>query len=63
MLNGHFPFSSSELAYGAFHCAPREGGGLSLLYISIAYYMHKGGGEGVQIACQNAYVINGRPLY
>ena len=37
-----------------------EGGGQSLLYISIAYYMQKGG-EGVQIACKNAYVINGRP--
>ena len=23
--------------------------------------MHKGRGEGVQIACKNAYVINGRP--
>ena len=26
----------------------------------IAYYMQKGG-EGVQIACKNAYVINGMP--
>ena len=34
----------------------------SLLYISIAYYMQKGGGEGVQIACKTAYIINGRPL-
>ena len=33
----------------------------SLLYISIAYYMQKGG-EGVQKACKIAYVINGRPL-
>ena len=44
--------------------APRGGGGgggQSLLYISIAYYMQKGG-EGVQIACKNSYVINGRPL-
>ena len=24
--------------------------------------MQKGGGEGVQIACQIVYVINGRPL-
>ena len=39
-----------------------EGGGVSsLLYISIAYYMQKGG-EGVQIACKIAYVLNGRPL-
>ena len=42
--------------------APRgRGGGSNLLYISIAYYMQKGG-EGVQMACQIAYVINGRPL-
>ena len=33
----------------------------SLLYISIAYYMQEGG-EGVEIACKNAYVIIGRPL-
>ena len=33
--------------------------GSSLLYISIAYYMQKGGG--VQIACQVAYVLNERP--
>ena len=33
----------------------------NLLYIYIAYYMQKGG-EGVQIACKIAYVINGRPL-
>ena len=38
------------------------GGGSSLLYISIAYYMQKGGGW-VQIACKIAYVLNGRPLY
>ena len=38
----------------------REGGGLSLSYISIAYYMQKGG-EGVRKVCKNAYVINGRP--
>ena len=42
--------------------APRGGvGGSSPLYISIAYYMQKGG-EGVQIACKIAYVLNGRPL-
>ena len=42
--------------------APRGGGGASLLYISVAYYMQMGGGvEGVQRACINAYVINGRP--
>ena len=35
--------------------------GSGLLYISIAYYMQKGG-EVVQIACKIAYVINGRPL-
>ena len=39
-----------------------EGGeGSSLPYISIAFYMQKGG-EGVQIACKIAYVLNGRPL-
>ena len=37
----------------------REGGS-SLLYISINHYMQKGG-EGVQIACKTACVINGRP--
>ena len=35
--------------------------GSSLLYISIAYYMQKGGGW-VQIACKIVYVLNGRPL-
>ena len=40
--------------------APR-GGGASLLYISIAYFMQKGGGW-VQKACKIAYVLNGRPL-
>ena len=35
--------------------------GLSPLYISIAYYMQKGGGW-VQIACKIAYVLNGSPL-
>ena len=39
--------------------APR-GGGSSLLYISIAYFMQKGGGW-VQIACKIAYVLNRRP--
>ena len=44
--------------------APRGegGGGSTLLYISIAYYMQKGGGEGVQIAGKIAYLLNGRPL-
>ena len=39
--------------------APKGGGGSSLLYISIAYYMQKGGGW-VQIACKIAYVLHGR---
>ena len=39
--------------------APR-GGGSSLLYISIAYYMQKGGWW-VQIACKIGYVLNGKP--
>ena len=34
--------------------------GSSHLYISIAYYMQKGGGW-VQIACKIGYVLNGRP--
>ena len=52
-MHGGLPFSTY---------APRggRGGGSSLLYISIAYYMQKGG-EGVQIACKIAYVLNGRP--
>ena len=42
--------------------APRGGWvGSSLLYITIAYYMQKGGGW-VQIARKIAYVLNGRPL-
>ena len=40
--------------------APGGRGGVSFLYISIAYYMQKGG-EGVQKACKNVCVINGRP--
>ena len=35
--------------------------GSILLYISIAYYMQKGGGW-VQIACKIVYVLNGRSL-
>ena len=54
---------------GAFHlvCTYIGGGGVGggggscLLYISIAYYMQKGG-KGVQRACQIAYILNGRPL-
>ena len=34
--------------------------GSRILYISIAYYMQKGGGW-VQIACTIAYVLNRRP--
>ena len=34
--------------------------GSSLLHVSFAHYMQKGG-EGVQIACKIAYVLNGRP--
>ena len=49
---------------GAFHLVRTHlwgGGGVeSLIYISIAYHMQKGG-EGVQIACKIAYVLNGRP--
>ena len=37
------------------------GGGSSLPYISIAYYMQKGE-EGVQIACKIAHLLNGTPL-
>ena len=42
--------------------APKLGGGgvSSLQYISIAYYVQEGG-EGVQIACKIAYILNGRP--
>ena len=36
------------------------GGGSSLQYISIAFYMRKGGG--VHIACKIAHVFNERPL-
>ena len=39
-----------------------EGGGSSLLYISIAYYRQQGGEEVTHIVCKNAHVINGRPL-
>ena len=39
---------------------PKGRGGSSLRYISIVYYLLKGG-EGVQIACKIAYVINGGP--
>ena len=36
------------------------GGGSSLLYISIAYYMQTGGREGVQIPCKIGYIVNRR---
>ena len=52
MQPGGLPFST---------CAPKGEGGSSLLYISIAYNMQKKkGGEGVQMACKIAYVLNGR---
>ena len=35
--------------------------GSSLLYISLAYYMQKGGGW-IQIACKISYVLNESPL-
>ena len=35
--------------------------GSNFPYISIVYYMQKGGGW-VQIACKIAYILNGRPL-
>ena len=60
MKTVYFPTSLRGLPLTTY--APRgRGGGSSLLYISIAYCMQKGG-EGVQIACKIAYVINGRPL-
>ena len=42
------------------HASIREGGA-SVLYISFEYFMQKGGGGGVKIACKNVYVLNGRP--
>ena len=55
-------FGYRGFAFSTF--APRGwrvgGGGSNLPYISIAYYMQKGGGW-VQIACKSAYVLNGRP--
>ena len=53
-FNGGLPFSTYAPRGGG------EGGGSSLLYISIEYYMQKGV-EGVQIACKIAYILNGRP--
>ena len=38
------------------------GGGSGLLYISIAYYMQKGG-KGVKIACKIVYILNGRLFF
>ena len=47
-----------------------DGGGRGvkpLIHFSYTYHMQKGaeeeGGGGGQIACKNAYVINGRPLF
>ena len=44
--------------------APRGGGGGG--HVSYTFPLRitckKGGGEGVQIACKIAYVLNGRPL-
>ena len=58
----HFAMKSTENQRGLplITYAPRGRGGVSLPYISIAYYIQKGG-EGVQKACKIAYVINGRP--
>ena len=54
----------ASLALGAVHLVHTHLGGWvgsSLLYISIAYVMQKGGGW-VKIACKIAYVLNGRLL-
>ena len=61
MLYVSFEALSHEIIRGLplIKYAPRGKGGSSLLFISIAYYMQKGG-EGVKKACKNAYVINGR---
>ena len=40
----------------------RKGGGSSRFSISIVYYMQKRG-KGVQLACKNACIINGRAPY
>ena len=76
LISGHVLFGSTIIMGSALKLIPgkilgglplstyaaRGGrGGSSLLYIFIAYYMQKGG-EGVQIACKIAYVLNGRPL-
>ena len=39
-----------------------EGGRASYTFL-LRITCKKGGGEGVQIACQFMYAINGRPLY
>ena len=61
-LNGSINVGKFRSAKGAFHLVHTHlgGGGSSLLYISIAYYMQKGGGW-VKIACKIGYVLNGRP--
>ena len=43
------------------HLGMEGGGGSSLLYLSIAYFMQKGGGW-VQTACKIVYILNGSPL-
>ena len=40
----------------------RGRGGQASYTFALRITCKKGGGEGVQIACKNAYVINGRPL-
>ena len=51
-----------DLPFSTNACRGRVGGGSSLRYISIVYYMQKRVcGEGVQIACKIAYVLNRRP--
>ena len=52
-------YGEGEGHTGAFYLVRTHlggGGGSSLLYMSIAYYMQKGGGW-VQIACKIAYVL------
>ena len=36
---------------------------LSLIHVYCVLHAKRGGGEEVQIACKNAYIIYGRPLF
>ena len=53
------PLTAKDLPFNTY--APRGGGEIKpRIYFHCVLHAKSGGGGGVQIACQNVYVLNGR---